>query len=296
MELRKHNGIWQNLSVADLAGELWLPVPEYPPSDGVYCSNMGRIKTGHTKNRGKFRILILVPNNNGYPTAQIHRNNIRRTFTVHRVVARLFIPNPDNLPEVNHKYGVKWDNRATELEWVDRHGNMQHAACILGHFSGLNSGRSKFSKDDVLNIYNASGTEREIAKKYNVSHSVVGFIKRKQSYKEVLQKEPDSNKVFNSQLTKELIIKIYQSAMTPAASSKLFGVSPATAYLIKSGKSYSHITGGKNVLLGRKRKISDDEITTIRSSSLSSGTLAAQYNLSKSSIKAIKSKRLYKWI
>ena len=51
----------------------------------------------------------------------------RKVFSVHRLVAKAFIPNPNGLPEVNHKNGVKSDNRVNNLEWVSRRENIDHA-------------------------------------------------------------------------------------------------------------------------------------------------------------------------
>lgn len=50
---------------------------------------------------------------------------------VHRIVAELFIPNPLNLPEVNHKNTNKQDNRAVNLEWTDHQDNVAHSKNLI---------------------------------------------------------------------------------------------------------------------------------------------------------------------
>ena len=70
---------------------------------------------------------FLVPCNNGHGYFNVslgHGKNYYK-FYIHRLVAEAFVPNPKNLPEVNHKNGKRWDNRASNLEWCDRLYNIR---------------------------------------------------------------------------------------------------------------------------------------------------------------------------
>lgn len=66
-------------------------------------------------------------NNSGYELAYLCKNSKRKALTVHRLVAKAFIPNPSDLPEVNHKDGDKLNNRVSNLEWSSISDNRKHA-------------------------------------------------------------------------------------------------------------------------------------------------------------------------
>lgn len=75
----------------------------------------------------------------GYPTVVLVKNKQHKTYTVHRLVAKAFIPNPDNKEMVNHKNGNKVCNHFANLEWVTRSENEKHAYDI-----GLKARTRKF--------------------------------------------------------------------------------------------------------------------------------------------------------
>ena len=62
----------------------------------------------------------------GYMCVDLHKNNKRKHMYVHRLVAMTFIPNPNNLPQVNHKNENKKDNQVSNLEWCSSKYNMNY--------------------------------------------------------------------------------------------------------------------------------------------------------------------------
>ena len=63
---------------------------------------------------------------NGYKYYRLSKNNHKKMFYAHRLVAEYFLSNPDNLPVVNHKDGNKLNNNINNLEWVSYSDNTKH--------------------------------------------------------------------------------------------------------------------------------------------------------------------------
>ena len=101
--------------------EQWKPIEG---TDGKYeVSNLGHVRT----NGKRPGLLTLTKQKSGYRYAMIEIDGKSCNRRVHRLVAQHFLPNPDNMKEVNHKDGNKDNNRADNLEWCTRSHNVKHS-------------------------------------------------------------------------------------------------------------------------------------------------------------------------
>ena len=95
--------------------EEWKDIEEY---EGMYqISNLGRVKSLSRKYSPKEYILKQKTQANGYLSVTLFKNGIGQTLTVHRLVAKAFIPNPNNLSQVNHLDENKTKNIVDNLKW-----------------------------------------------------------------------------------------------------------------------------------------------------------------------------------
>lgn len=132
--------------------ETWKDIPTY---EGLYqISNTGKVKSisrwwdiGLGRRKLLKERILKHAFTTGYPSVALCDKRGQKTTLIHRLMANAFIPNPDNLPQVNHKNGIRHDNRLENLEWVTSQENIQHAYTVLKRTPSR-----KISSDQVIQI------------------------------------------------------------------------------------------------------------------------------------------------
>ena len=167
-------------------------------------SDFGAIRTiAHTTMRSnglkhtvKQTVLAPAKDKKGYLRVALMLSGKLTTFKVHRLVAMCHIPNPLNLPEVNHRFGDKEDNRAVMLEWATGSQNVQHAfdTGLMRPNSGSRENKENFKRgienhatkltEEIVKearlLYSLGSSYQKIADKFGVNkktmiHAIKGI-------------------------------------------------------------------------------------------------------------------------
>ena len=158
-----------------LPGEEWRDIEGY---DGKYqISNYARVKSFTHKEP---RILKPYLNEDCYLAVEMRLQRQRKFPKIHILVAKAFIPNPDNKPQVNHIDGIKWNACVTNLEWVTQSENMRHAHDnkLVVMPKGENNHKAKLTNEQVIyireNLNNL--TQGQLAEKFNVRQTTISNV------------------------------------------------------------------------------------------------------------------------
>lgn len=171
-----------------IENEIFKPVSEY---EGLYeISNLGRIKSLPRLGSPRITIMKLSNDDKGYPQTALTKNKKSKTFKVHRLVATAFLN--DGGESINHKNGIKTDNRVENLEWCSRSYNVQHAYDNGLKFvlPGMQHPMSKLMDDDVIEMRRLYKEKKhtlcELANKFNTAKSNVVHIVKERHWKHLL--------------------------------------------------------------------------------------------------------------
>lgn len=147
---RRENLEWFTRSI------LFFP-SSYEGYSGSSCGLIGSMKSG------KLKLLSQRLSGDGYVEVSLYIDNKSCNKSVHRFIATIFIPNPDNLPEINHKNGIKTDNRVENLEWISHRDNVIHAIESLGRKSTGKKIRQVSPDGTVIAIHESMAIAAKIA-------------------------------------------------------------------------------------------------------------------------------------
>lgn len=163
--------------------EEWKPVPGYI---GYYeVSNIGNVRSvdrlvtysNGIKHVYKGRMLKQDVNYKGYHRVRLHKDGKSKAFSVHRLVALAFIPNQDNLPQVNHIDENKSNNCVLNLEWCTSRYNNNYGNRINNsvntYLNNNDLGRHVLRCDMNNNIIQEYRSTYEVEKLFGKNHSYI---------------------------------------------------------------------------------------------------------------------------
>lgn len=175
-------------------GEEWRPIFRYR---GMYwISNLGNVRSyknnGFSPTQKPRTLKFNVRRGSGYRYVQLRRRGKTYMHKVSRLVAEAFLPNPLDLPIVNHKDGVKTNDKTTNLEWCTQSHNLCHAyrTGLKIPVRGIDSKHAKLTEENVREIRKKYGSGsscsmRDLARQFNVCHTTIISIIKYSKWKHI---------------------------------------------------------------------------------------------------------------
>lgn len=195
---RKRPGLRQEWAKTEtLPGEQWKPIAGH---EGYYdISTLGRVRAlPYTDSNGytwPLRMRKTPLCTYGYPSVGLYLPQKTPKITrIHILIARAFIPNPEGKPEINHKNGVRHDNRIENLEWCTRKENIVHSYQVLKRphtkvATGTDNWNAKLTEEKVLQILaDSKRSLNKLAVAFGVSKKAILLIKQGKNWNAVYQR------------------------------------------------------------------------------------------------------------
>lgn len=162
--------------------EVWRPIPGFETI--YFASSFGKIKRVESFVRccnwkRRVRERILRPSKRKYLIIVLSNDGVDYSKTVHGIVAKLFVPNPENKPCVNHKDGDKYNNIWTNLEWVTYQENTDHAILLGWNNKGSLHPMAKLNESDVVKVrqmYYGGENIKNISTYFSVHRETISAI------------------------------------------------------------------------------------------------------------------------
>lgn len=162
---------------------VWKQYPKYP---FIEANQFGEIRTvdryvtrkDGSKRLIKGHVLKQHPNKKGYLQVGVRVNGKKVTLRVHRIIASCFLPNPDNLPQVNHKDCDKTNNNVSNLEWCTNEYNIAYKE-KYGKSAAEVLGRSVLAVNLKNREVSFFKTQSEAARQLKVNVGNINHIVRK---------------------------------------------------------------------------------------------------------------------
>ena len=184
-------------TLENLEGEEWKPVLGY---EDYHVSTYGRVKSFKRKEPYIMKPLI---NTHGYLYVMLWKNSDSKIFTIHRIVALTFIKNCNNLPVIDHRYGMRLDNFVENLRWASYAENTTFAFEQGLMHSAQGEKRTDAKLTNAQAFYIRENPDKmlgtELAAKFSISETTVHAIQTGKSYKVAggLSRAPVSKKIPN---------------------------------------------------------------------------------------------------
>lgn len=207
-----------------LIKEVWIPV--FNNEDTYLISNFSRVKRIVHSHKYPTKIISQAFDKNGYLSVGLYQDaKTRKTYRMARLMLLSFkVPNPENKSQVNHKKGIKTDNRLWELEWNTNAENQQHAIRTgLKKFkNGEDVSFSKLTNDQAKYIFNSNKSINYLTKEMLLPRYVISYVKRGVAWNKITGAEFKNSR---TELTDLQIQEILSSNDSYSKLAKKYGVS-----------------------------------------------------------------------